>query len=688
VEQYLPTRHEDAHCLHCRVNYSDATLEEICTKTYLRQTYFKHRQEVLMNRSRAMLPALQERALEEKRRRALQEQLSNVQREIMALKTERCRVLTEYQRVYVEYHHLNRRLPQHLQEMNELLDQSNALRDRMRQKHDEIYALRWPTRVAAEARELAGQEEKKEEEKKQFVRRCMRDGCQGFLSTAWKCGMCEWYSCSKCFTVKGQHHDTAHECKKEDLETAEMIKKDCKPCPKCGQFIEKVSGCFAENTPILLWNGNVKMSQHIQEGDELVGEDGTKRTVLETVTGEDVLYQVLQQKGMSYTVNSMHTLALKYYKNEEVRPTWIELTVSEYLGLPTRAQLDLVGVAVHPRTLEEIHGDVDVVEKGWGRYYGWKVDGTRRFLLEDGTVLRNCSQMYCISCQTPWDWNTGKIVTSGPIHNPHYYEWMKKNGGAVPRNPADVPCGGFPDAWELVRFPRGVKRSVSNLFYEFHRICVELQDISTRNYRTHLDQEATSSIHIKFLLNDMDEKKWGQMLASMEKKRKRDAEIQEVLAAFRMVAVELINRVQLYRQPPIMSFSMLPYQEAETFLLELHQQIQNMLQMIQEALQKISISYSYTVPYIQQTWDQMENTVYYRVLSKNFSHDVKKRRGHKKEEKEEKETEAEEAAGIDSPRSPVRSPVRSPRGLSEEEKDSDEEALQAAIHASLRDQIE
>jgi hypothetical protein len=36
------------------------------------------------------------------------------------------------------------------------------------------------------------------------------------------------------------------------------------------------------------------MSQDIQVGDELVGDDGTKRTVIDTISGEDVMYQVTQ----------------------------------------------------------------------------------------------------------------------------------------------------------------------------------------------------------------------------------------------------------------------------------------------------------------------------------------------------------------------------------------------------------
>jgi hypothetical protein len=235
-----------------------------------------------------------------------------------------------------------------------------------------------------------------------------------------------------------------------------------------------------------------------------------------------------------------------------------------------------------------------------------------------------CSQMFCISCQTPWDWNTGKIVTSGPIHNPHYYEWMKRTNGVIARNPADVPCGGFPGGWELVRFPRGMRRNISNLFYEFHRICMELQDVSTRQYRSHIDQAPLNQLNIKFLLGELDEKKWGRLLAVHEKKRKRDAEIQEVLGAFRMVAVELINRVQNYNNGPIRRFTDLPLCQAEDFLIDLNVQIQALITMINDALRATSITHSYSVPYIHNTWNEQDSFNYYRVLTKNFKNDLKK----------------------------------------------------------------
>jgi len=76
-------------------------------------------------------------------------------------------------------------------------------------------------------------------EKKEVVRPCPQENCRGFLKN-WKCGWCETNVCKKCLIIKKNEH----ECKKEDIETAELLKgKDTKNCPSCGTYISKVTGC-------------------------------------------------------------------------------------------------------------------------------------------------------------------------------------------------------------------------------------------------------------------------------------------------------------------------------------------------------------------------------------------------------------------------------------------------------------
>ena len=77
------------------------------------------------------------------------------------------------------------------------------------------------------------------EDRKQFVKRCPTSECRGYLSTAWKCGLCEEVFCSKCHQKKGDDH----ECRKDDVETAEYLKKETKPCPKCQMPISRIDGC-------------------------------------------------------------------------------------------------------------------------------------------------------------------------------------------------------------------------------------------------------------------------------------------------------------------------------------------------------------------------------------------------------------------------------------------------------------
>jgi hypothetical protein len=84
---------------------------------------------------------------------------------------------------------------------------------------------------------------KEEVERQKFIMPCQKSDCKGFLSTAYKCGVCKDYCCPQCFAILGETKDEEHVCKDSDIETAKLIKSTTRPCPNCGERINKISGC-------------------------------------------------------------------------------------------------------------------------------------------------------------------------------------------------------------------------------------------------------------------------------------------------------------------------------------------------------------------------------------------------------------------------------------------------------------
>lgn len=104
------------------------------------------------------------------------------------------------------------------------------------------------------------------------------------------------------------------------------------------------NNCVSPETPIPLWDGSIKRADEIVTGDIIIGDDGRPRTILSTCSGEDEMYEVTQQKGDTYRVNSNHILTLEFYrKNKHVTPLVIDISIQEYMKLQPNIKCCLLG---------------------------------------------------------------------------------------------------------------------------------------------------------------------------------------------------------------------------------------------------------------------------------------------------------------------------------------------------------
>ncbi len=189
VKKYILSTRQNPHCMNCKVEWKKAYLFEVLPKVFMEGEYKKHREDVLLEREKSFLVESMpyaERRMEEKR----------IDKEINALCFERDKILQKFEK------------------------EINALRK-----------IRY------------GDLTKEKVERKEFVKKCPVDECNGFLSTQWKCGLCETWVCPDCLEIKGKEKNCEHTCNPDIVESAKLLKKETKPCPKCNALIFKISGC-------------------------------------------------------------------------------------------------------------------------------------------------------------------------------------------------------------------------------------------------------------------------------------------------------------------------------------------------------------------------------------------------------------------------------------------------------------
>ena len=114
-----------------------------------------------------------------------------------------------------------------------------------KQNISDLYLQKYSIKIEDEMDRVSVGFVKKERKEYTFIKQCAHENCNGFLERTWMCSICEKYTCSKCHEPKEKRHDENHVCNPDTIANVEALKKDSKPCPKCGTGIFKIDGCNA-----------------------------------------------------------------------------------------------------------------------------------------------------------------------------------------------------------------------------------------------------------------------------------------------------------------------------------------------------------------------------------------------------------------------------------------------------------
>lgn len=211
-----------AKCMNsaCDKEWTRKFLRDSFSATFINRELKAWRENLLFEREKALLPATQIYAEARYRIRAIDKEISAIDNDaITAL--------------------INKKLElkQELYDIDVAIGALFGQKRQLKQERDRLW--RDPTTLNA----AGGGGAPEVEERRQFMQPCSVDDCRGYLSTQWKCGLCSTWACPDCHEVIGQSKDAEHTCDPNNVETARVLKKETKPCPKCSAAIFKIDGC-------------------------------------------------------------------------------------------------------------------------------------------------------------------------------------------------------------------------------------------------------------------------------------------------------------------------------------------------------------------------------------------------------------------------------------------------------------
>lgn len=168
--------------------------------------------------------------------------------------------------------------------------------------------------------------------------------------------------------------------------------------------------------------------------------------------------------------------------------------------------------------------------------------------------LDGCDQMWCPQCKVAFSWKKG-IIETGVVHNPHYYEYMRRTGQHLQRNPLDIPrpvavqgqCQ--PNTVEQANrtlrniitmnyryFNEDTNKYFENILAHYNHILERQQSYTTRIEKMGQQED----LRIKYLKQEITQQQLAETLIRRDKMREKCLVIRDVIELVSSVATEAI----------------------------------------------------------------------------------------------------------------------------------------------------
>ncbi len=235
----------DAQCMYCRISWDISFQQVNFSSKFINIDFKEHRKNTLLAREKAYLASMMDLLFESK--------FNNLKKSV---KSQLLKLRKEANKSFHDIDHckgcrgeleLNEYIYENIGKISEdcefvklktriaiLECQLDTL---VLATNDEMVASVFEQRKSKLTTDMTVETDK--DAKHKFIRKCPLPDCIGYLSSQYKCGLCEKKVCRVCYA----EDSATHVCKPEDIANKLFLTSSISTCPRCGVYIEKAFGC-------------------------------------------------------------------------------------------------------------------------------------------------------------------------------------------------------------------------------------------------------------------------------------------------------------------------------------------------------------------------------------------------------------------------------------------------------------